>query len=81
MGVTYTTTSAATYVPIGTNTVSGTTTNLITFSSIPSTFTDLVLIDNGKFSASDNSYAMTFNGDTASNYSYTYLLGSGTSAT
>ena len=80
MGVTYTTTSAATYVPIATNTVSGTTTNLITFSSIPSTFTDLVLIDNGKFSASDNSYIMTFNGDTASNYSYTYLLGSGTAA-
>ena len=80
MGVTYTTTSAATYVPIATNTVSGTTTNLITFSSIPSTFTDLVLIDNGKFSASDNSYIMTFNGDTANNYSFTYIYGNGTSA-
>ena len=72
--------AGATYEPIQTYTVSGGATNAVTFSSIPATYTDLILIDNGKFSTSDNSYIMTFNGDTASNYSYTYLLGSGAAA-
>ena len=72
--------AGSTYEPIATSTVSGTTTNTVTFSSIPSTYTDLVLIDNGKLDTSDNSYFMTFNGDTATNYSTTYIIGSGTAA-
>jgi len=56
----------------------------IDFTSIPSTYTDLVLIVNGALPASSGLYAigLEFNGDTTtSNYSYTRLQGNGTSAT
>lgn len=53
----------------------------ITFSSIPSTFTDLILVTNGKMSAgSALNNKMTFNSDTATNYSRTYVYGDGSSA-
>jgi hypothetical protein len=50
-----------------------------TFTSIPATYTDLVLVVNGYFSADDN-LALQFNSDTGSNYSYTLLYGTGSSA-
>jgi len=51
----------------------------VTFSSIPATFTDLVLVINGGGSANIN-VSMQFNGDTASNYSITAVAGDGSSA-
>ena len=66
----------ATYEPIATTTVSGGSTSSITFSSIPSTYTDLVLVFNGSMTGGSNG-AIRFNGDTGSNYSATVLYGTG----
>lgn len=71
---------ALTYEPISTNTVSGTSTSSITFSSIPSTYTDLVVVTNFGLSANLYGLRIRFNGDTASNYSDTLLYGDGSSA-
>jgi hypothetical protein len=68
----------ATYEPISTQTL-GTATASVTFSSIPATYTDLRLVVSGSTSASDNT-VIRVNGDTASNYSSTYLGGNGTAA-
>ena len=71
---------ASTYEPIATQTL-GSNTLSVTFSSIPSTYTDLVLVT--VQNNSDNTLsapAVTFNSDTGSNYSYTYLTGTGSSA-
>jgi hypothetical protein len=69
---------AATYTPIQTYTASGSQSS-ITFSSIPSTYTDLIMVFAGT-SASTSNLTMQFNGDTASNYSVTRLYGTGTAA-
>jgi len=69
----------ATYALIASNTV-GTATNTLTFSSIPSTYTDLVIVADYINTAATNLLGR-FNSDTASNYSQTYLEGNGTSAT
>jgi|688.fasta_scaffold550385_2 hypothetical protein len=50
----------------------------VIFSSIPATFTDLILIT--KTPTISSNYNLRFNGDTATNYSYTGLYGDGTSA-
>ena len=71
---------ASTYTPIATQTVTGSSTVSVTFSSIPSTYTDLIIVTQYK-SVSNNYLQMRFNGDTASNYSRTELTGNGTSAT
>jgi len=53
----------------------------VTLSSIPATYTDLVLVMAVKKSTSDGGYlALRYNSDTATNYSATYLYGNGTSA-
>ena len=73
--------AGATYVPIQTQTLGSSGT--VTFSSIPSTYTDLVLIVNGTFASSDDGfYIQLGNGsiDTGTNYSTTYLYGTGSSA-
>jgi len=67
-----------TYVPIATQTL-GSATASVTFSSIPSTYQDLVLVCNGIRSAAAVT-AVQLNGDTASNYSQTLLSGNGSSA-
>ncbi len=67
-----------TYTPIATTTL-GSAAASYTFSSIPSTYTDLVLVFNGQQSASSNIYVQ-MNGDTATNYSDTFLYGNGTTA-
>jgi hypothetical protein len=51
-----------------------------TFSSIPATYTDLVLVMQAKNSVGDSNVRLRFNSDTASNYSSTFLDGNGTSA-
>jgi hypothetical protein len=68
-----------TYEPIATNTLSVATAS-VTFSSIPATYTDLVLVMNGKLSSgSFASIPLTFNGNTSSVYSRTYFYGDGNS--
>ena len=66
-----------TYTPIATTTFSGGTT--YTFSSIPSTYTDLVLVV-ACSSAAVETILLRFNGDTGTNYSWTRILGNGSSA-
>lgn len=70
--------AGSTYTKIASTTV-GTATNTVTFSSIPSTYTDLVLIINPTM-ATNADVAIIFNGDTANNYSSTYVTGNGTAA-
>ena len=69
-----------TYIPLATQTLSSSATT-VTFSSIPATYTDLILVFNPVVTTTSGiDYQITFNSDTASNYSRTYLLGNGTSA-
>lgn len=67
-----------TYVALSTQTLGSPTTS-VTFSSIPQGYTDLVLVLNGT-TGTTSTIGLRFNSDTASNYSCTYLLGSGSSA-
>ena len=69
----------ATYEPIATTTL-GSATNTVTFSSIPSTYTDIRAVITSSNAAGSNTIRMRFNGDTATNYSNTLLEGDGSSA-
>lgn len=70
----------ATYEPIETKTI-GTAVASVTFSSIPQTYTDLVMVFSGSsVSGGEDSISIQFNGDTTTNYSYTLLSGDGSSA-
>lgn len=72
--------AGSTYTPIATTTL-GSAAASYTFSSIPSTYTDLVLVFRGNITAPTSaSFLMRFNGDTGSNYSDTNLYGSGSAA-
>lgn len=66
-----------TYEPIATSSPTTSPTEII-FSSIPSTYTDLVLIVTGKSPTGGDIY-IRVNGDTGSNYSFTNMWGSGSS--
>jgi hypothetical protein len=68
-----------TYVAIATETL-GSTTQSVTFSSIPSTYTDLVLITSTKVASGQDNVTFRVNSDTGTNYSYTRVFGNGTSA-
>jgi len=71
----------ATYELIATTTL-GSAASSITFSSIPNTYTDLVLVVVVKATSGNTSNCnVTLNSDTGSNYSYTRLGGDGSSAT
>ncbi len=71
----------ATYDKIATTTLSSVASN-ITFSSIPATYTDLVLIINYRLDGAGTGAAgaLQFNSDTGSNYSATFMYGTGSSA-
>jgi hypothetical protein len=71
--------AGSTYTPIATTTLGSATTEY-TFSSIPSTYTDLVLIANNYFTSGGTTLRVRFNGDTGSNYSWTLVQGNGSSA-
>ena len=71
--------ATATYEAIATYTVPSPTTTY-TFSSIPSTYTDLVLVSNFGLATAGNVLDIRFNSDTGNNYSYTVLDGNGTVA-
>lgn len=70
---------ASTYEPIATYTAPSAQSSY-TFSSIPSTFTDLVLVADYSLNVSNASLWCRLNGDTGSNYSFTRLSGNGSSA-
>lgn len=73
--------AGSTYTPIATTTL-GSAAASYTFTSIPSTYTDIILV--GAF-ATDNPSSLNLNVgngsiDTGSNFSWTYLRGDGTTA-
>jgi hypothetical protein len=67
-----------TYEPIATQTLTGNAAT-VTFSSIPSTYTDLVVIAQMKNNATGSDFLATFNSDSGTNYSRTILGGNGSS--
>ena len=72
---------ALTYEPIATYTHTGASTTNLTLSSIPATYTDLVLVGNIIYSANGGNYiSLRFNDDTNTNYSSTPIVGNGTTA-
>jgi hypothetical protein len=71
--------AGATYEPIATTTLGSATTSY-TFSSIPQTYTDLVIVANVNCPTRAANVGCQYNGDTATNYSWTRLYGTGTSA-
>ena len=73
--------AGSTYTPIATFSVSAQST--VSFTSIPNTYTDIILVALGKSStagSSVNQYRIRFNNDTNSNYSNTQLRGDGSTA-
>jgi hypothetical protein len=68
---------AATYTPIASITL-GAAASSVTFSSIPGTYTDLVIAGNG-IAAADSGMNLQFNSDTGNNYSTLYIYGDGSS--
>jgi hypothetical protein len=71
-----------TYEPIATYTLSNSQNDII-FSSIPSTYTDLIIVFNGKSTnagTSTNGMRCRINSDSGANYSATYLTGNGSTA-
>jgi hypothetical protein len=70
--------AGATYEPIATSSPTGNPTEII-FSSIPATYTDLVLVVTAKSSASSNIYVIV-NSDTGSSYSWVNVYGTGSTA-
>jgi hypothetical protein len=67
----------STYTKIATTTLSSNAAS-VTFSSIPATYTDLVLVMN-YFSTASEWPMIQFNSDTANNYSFTEMYGNGSS--
>jgi GTP cyclohydrolase III len=70
---------AKTYEPISTQTL-GSNTATVTFSSIPQTYTDLVLVVSGKTTIDGNT-KIIFNSDSSSIYSSTNLFADGSTVT
>ena len=68
----------ATYEPIATTTLVSASSS-VSFSSISSTYTDLILTIDGTVN-SNCGIQMRFNGDTGENYSFTRMTGDGSSA-
>jgi len=71
---------ARTYEPIATTTL-GSSSATVTFSSIPQTYTDLVLVIGSLgMNQAGSAGKLRFNGDTGSNYSNTIIYGNGSNA-
>lgn len=69
-----------TFEPLATTTL-GSAASSITFSSIPSTYTDLrVVLSNNPTASTGQNVVLTFNNDTATNYSTTLIRGNGSVA-
>jgi len=70
---------AATYTPIASITLGATTGSSVAFTNIPQTYTDLVLIINGKSDTLNYPY-MRFNNDSSAIYERIYMTGTGSAA-
>jgi hypothetical protein len=69
-----------TYTPLATVTL-GSSASSVTFSSIPATYRDLVIVLSGRSNGGGAfNTGMRFNNDTGSNYSNVFMLGDGSSA-
>lgn len=68
----------ATYEPIASVTL-GSATNSLSFTNIPGTYTDLVLTINNVDTVEGSGKRIRFNGDSAGNYSRTFVYGTGSS--
>ena len=73
--------ASSTYTPIATTTL-GSNSGTVTFSSIPQTYTDLIIVCNYRTVGTPTFYGCTWkaNGDTGANYSSTAIFGNGSSA-
>ena len=70
----------STMTPIATQTLTASASS-ITFSSIPQGYTDLMIVTSAIANVTGaDVFVTTYNGDTASNYSYTSMYGSGSAA-
>jgi hypothetical protein len=69
-----------TYVALAKVTASGSSTTQLIMTSIPNTYTDLIIVGNIPTSMVGVNGYLQFNGDTGSNYSWTRLFGDGSSA-
>jgi hypothetical protein len=67
----------STYTPIATTTLSSSSITTVTFNSITSIYTDLVIIY-GAIGDTDTQVRIRFNNDSGNNYSYTTISGNGT---
>lgn len=71
--------AGSTYTPIATYTASGSQ-SVITFSSVPQTYTDLIIVSSVIWTTDGYINAMRFNSDSGNNYSYTRITGDGSTA-
>jgi hypothetical protein len=69
----------ATYTPLATVTL-GSAAASVTFSSIPATYRDLILVITAQRTGTPVNVGMRFNGDSGSNYTSVYMTGTGSSA-
>ena len=69
----------STLTPIATNTLTATA-STVTFSSIPQNYTDLIIASNTLSAGTTQTIMMRFNGDSGSNYSFTFVYGTGSAA-
>lgn len=69
----------STYIPIATTTL-GSAASSVTFSSISGSYTDLVAIVSANADSAGAAITLRFNSDSGTNYSQTYLYGSGSAA-
>jgi hypothetical protein len=69
----------ATYALIASTTGTGSS-GTISFTSIPATYTDLIVVCAPRLTSGASNVFMEFNGDTATNYSTTILTGTGSAA-
>lgn len=71
-----------TYTPIQTYTMANSTTNAVVFSSIPQTYTDLLLVSYNRDTTASVTpvFFQTINSDSSSLYSYLTLTGDGTAS-
>jgi hypothetical protein len=68
----------ATYTPLA-NVTLGSSASSVTFSSIPATYRDLILVFEGSVNTGDRVVAIRFNSDSGSNYSRVQMAGTGSS--
>jgi hypothetical protein len=71
--------AGSTYTPLATTTL-GSAASSYTFNSISGSYTDLILVANIPSNSTNDDVFIQFNGDTASNYSASWIRGNGSTA-